>query len=189
MFSAFWFDAYVRLFEGAKTLTPLVHPSVDLSIFPIVGRIISHGYLACGYLPVKITLPSFITMVLGPTVAIPSSIIIESFTDYLSHVERLTLKAALENPDPFSPSVTSELTNVLSRCGCQMIPTRANVHKLVEQAARYEFCTKPAAALALIYSGVPLNHKDFWQKKSASDIHALFYKLTVTPSKVLDSYD
>lgn len=68
MLSAFWVDAYARLFEGSKTLVPMVHPGLDMSIFPILGRIISHGYLACGVLPVCIALPTLITMVLGPTV-------------------------------------------------------------------------------------------------------------------------
>ena len=57
VFSAFWSNAYARLFEGSKTLILMVHPSLDLSIFPLLGRIISHGYLACSFLPVKIALP------------------------------------------------------------------------------------------------------------------------------------
>ena len=58
MLSTFWADAYARLFEGAKTVTPMIHPGLDMSAFSIVGRIISHGYLACDVLPVCIPLPS-----------------------------------------------------------------------------------------------------------------------------------
>ena len=130
MFSAFWSDACARLFEGAKTLVPMVHPSLDLSIFPILGRIISHGYLACSFLPVKIALPSLISMVLGPTLAIPSNIIVESFTDYVSDLERQMLKAALASSTPFSSALTSDLVNVLSRFGCRQIPTHTCKHLL-----------------------------------------------------------
>ena len=83
MFSAFWAEAYSRLFEGAKTLTPMIHPGLDMTAFLILGRILSHGYLACGMLPVCIALPSLIGMVLGPSVAIPSEIIIKCFADYV----------------------------------------------------------------------------------------------------------
>ena len=124
-------------------------------------------------------------MVLGPTLAIPSSIIVESFTDYVSDLERQTLKAALASSTPFSSALTSDLVNVLSRFGCRQIPTYLNLQTLVEQAARCEFCVKPAAALALVHSGIPNNHKAFWENMSASDLHALYYCLSVSPSKVI----
>ena len=44
---------------------------------------------------------------------------------------------------------------------------------------------KPAAALALVHSGIPNNLKAFWENMSASDVHALYYCLSVSPSKVL----
>lgn len=126
MLSAFWAEAYTRLFEGAKTLTPMmIHPGLDMAVYPILGRIISHGYLACGLLPVCISLPSLINMILGPTVPIPSDIIIQSFADYVSDVERSTLKAVLDSKEPFSLSVRADLINILSRFGCRQVPTRS----------------------------------------------------------------
>ena len=32
------------LFEGVTTLIPMVHPQIDLSVYSIVGRILSHSY-------------------------------------------------------------------------------------------------------------------------------------------------
>ena len=156
-----------------------------MTIFPIIGRIVSHGYLACGILPVCIALPPLISMVLGPTVTIPASIITESFADYISDIERNTLKAALDSKAPFTSALRADLLNILSRFGCRQMPTPSNLHNLVEQVALYEFCAKPATALALIHSGIPLTHKPFWEQKSALDVHTLFYDMTVTPSKVL----
>ena len=108
MLSAFWAETYTHLFEGAKTLTPLIQPGSDMTIFPIIGRIVSHGYLACGILPVCIALPSLISMVLGPTVTIPASIITESFADYISDIERNTLKAALDSKAPFTSALRAD---------------------------------------------------------------------------------
>ena len=185
MLSAFWAEAYTHLFEGAKTLTPMIHPGLDMAVYPILGRIISHGYLSCGMLPVCISLPSLISMVLGPTVPIPSDIIIQSFADYVSDVERCTLKAALDSKESFSAAMRADLLNLLSRFGCRQVPTRSNLCALVEQMALYEFCAKPAAALSLIHSGIPLNHKRFWEDKSAADVHRIFYEMSVSPTKVL----
>ena len=172
-------------FEGAKALTPMIHPGLDMSTFPIIGRITSHGYLACGFLPVSIALPSLISMLLGPTVTIPAEMIIQSFTDFVSDVERLTLNAALSSSTPFTPAVAKDLVNILSRFGCRIVPTFSTLSKLIEQVARYEFCSKPAAAIALVNSGIPLNQEPFWEKMSASDTHILFYEMAVPPSKVL----
>ncbi len=68
-----------------------------MTAFPIIGRVLSHGFLACGFFPVSIALPSLISMVLGPTVPIPVSALMESFTDYVSDFERNTLNSDLKS--------------------------------------------------------------------------------------------
>ena len=83
----------------------------------------------------------------------------------------------------------SELVNILTRFGCRQIPTPQNLRTLVEQAARCEFCIKPAAALVLVHSGIPNTHKDFWQSRSASDVRALYYGFSVSTTKVLSMLD
>ena len=107
----------------------------------------------------------------------------ESFTDYVSDLERQMLKAALASSTLFSSAIRSDLVNILSRFGCRQIPTHLNL--LTAQAAQCEFCAKPAASLALIHYGIPNNHKAFWENTSASDVHALYYGQSVNPSKVL----
>ena len=51
----FWAEVYTRFFEGAKILTLMIHLGLDMAVYPILGRVISHGYLACGILPVCIS--------------------------------------------------------------------------------------------------------------------------------------
>ena len=60
---------------------------------------------------------------------------------------------------------------------------------MVVQAASYEFCVKPAAALSLLYSGIPSVHKGFWEKKSPDNIYALHCQLSATPGKVIAMLD
>ena len=92
MFSAFWEKAYCVLFEGATTLIPMVHPQIDLSAYSILGRILSHGYLATGIFPDRVALPTLIQSLLGPGVTISQEILMEAFIDYVSVTERNTLK-------------------------------------------------------------------------------------------------
>ena len=65
MFSGFWKEAYAKFFEGSNLLIPMVNPHIDMTAYPIFDRIISHSYLVAGYLPIQITLPTLICMLLG----------------------------------------------------------------------------------------------------------------------------
>ena len=95
MFSAFWDRAYSELFEGSTLLTPMVHPQTDLTVLPIIGRILSHGYLVIGMLPTRIALPTLIHMLLGPSASVSRDILLNCFLDYISCSERSTMKLAL----------------------------------------------------------------------------------------------
>ena len=57
-----------------------------------------------------------------------------------------------------------------------------------EQVAKFEFCIKPAAAIALLHSGIPLNHTSFVATKTGSDIQSLHHYLTGA-SKVIPKLD
>ena len=187
MFSEFWDIVYERFFEGATTLSPMIHPQLDLTVYPIFGRIISHGYLAVGILPIRIALPSLVCMLLGPSVFIPSHVVINSFIEYVSTSERRILKDALtfDKEGVFPQSVQDNLLNVLSRFGCRLLPKPSNLMELIEQVARYEFIAKPSAAISQINSEIPLNHRNFWNGKTANDLWELYRRLGVTSSKVI----
>ena len=83
------------MFEGATLLTPLLHAQTDLGMFPVLGKIISHGYLVSGYLPVRVSLPSLLLILLGPNIDIPRSFLLDALLDYVSENEREKLKSAL----------------------------------------------------------------------------------------------
>ena len=186
IFSAFWTEAYTHLFEGANTLIRMVQPGVDISTFRknSLTWLPSIWISSCPH-----ALPSLVSMLLGTSTFIPSEVMVESFTEYISEVERLKLKAALSTSLPLSSSMVEDHIDILSKFGCRQVPNCSNLSKLIEEVARYEFCVKPAAALSLIHSGIPQNHQQFWQKKGALDIHDLFYAMTVTPTKVLSLLD
>ena len=55
--STLWDEAYVRLFDGVNLLAPCVHPHIELSVFPVLEKVLSHRYLESGFLPVKLLSP------------------------------------------------------------------------------------------------------------------------------------
>ena len=192
MYSTFLEEAYSHLFDGATILTPLVHAQTDMGVFPILGKVISHGYLVSGYLPVRISLPSLILMLLGPSASIPRSILLDALMDYVSENEREKLKSALQckNTSTFPTlEMKTDIISVLSRLGCREMPTPQNLAEIVVSVATYEFCNKPAAATTMIYCGIPDKHKQFWCELGADGISALYTSLTVTSDKVLKIID
>ena len=102
-------NAYYLQVDSAK------HGAIDLMS---IGRRVADNEIVylryCSVLPVGIALPSLICMVLGPTTSTPSSIIVQSFADYVSDVECRTLKEALDSSTPFTPAVRAELVNIMS---------------------------------------------------------------------------
>ena len=85
MFSLFWEEDIHKHFEGAQTVTPLVHAHTDMKLLHLIGRVLSHGYLVSGFLPVCISLPCLIFMLLGNMDAeISDEVLLEAFLDYVS---------------------------------------------------------------------------------------------------------
>lgn len=186
LFAAFWEVAYQRLFEGASQLTPVLHAQTDIGIFPVLGHVVSHGYLVCGYLPVQIALPCLLAMFLEAG-GISNSMLMDAFCNSISPVEASFLKGCFRiTSSAFSSGVQAKLISLLSRFGSREVPTPTTLRDQVVQVARYEFLVKPMAALSMIKGGIPLAHRPFWNRFSIDEFHALYKTLTASPSKVLD---
>ena len=181
MYSAFWEEVYSRMFEGATILIPMVHPHIDMMIYPVLGHILSHGYLVSGHLPVRIALPTLINMIMGPIKVTPQ-VLLDGFLDYISSTERGIFKDALKcQSDKFPSAMQGGLLDTLSKFGCRQLPTPSNLMSIIERIAEYEFLAKPAAAISLVHTGIPILHKPFWIK---NNITSIYNQLTVTAEKV-----
>ena len=140
MLSAFWEVAYSRCCDGDTLLVLLLHPGSDTNLFRKLGRILSHGYLQCGFLPLRIAFPTLAVMLLGTGVCIPNSFLVSTFVDSLNGYEQSLLKSGL---DAFSQDLEAKLVGLVSRFGRREFPTPANLKELVVQLAKYQFQVKP----------------------------------------------
>ena len=66
LFSGFWEEAYLRFFDGSSLVTPIVQANVDMASLPMLGRILYHGFMVTGYLPVRIAFPILACILKGP---------------------------------------------------------------------------------------------------------------------------
>ena len=154
-------------FDGGNLLVPVIYPGTDMADMPSFGTVMSHGFLASGFLPLRLAFPVVAAVLFGPSVEVPDAIIMDLFVDYISSYEGgINLKEALKVSWPPTSSyiddLQSKLIYIFSRFGCRQIPTPENIHQLIIGVARHEFLVKPLGALYALNSGVPDEHRDFW---------------------------
>ena len=117
MFSQFWDEACLKCFDGGNILVPAINPHTDTSLFPVLGTVLSHGFLVSNFLPLRVAFPSLAAMLLGPTVLIPDSILVDAFADYLSTYESAFIHEILvllkdQQPKAFTPEQTKTLVDI-----------------------------------------------------------------------------
>ena len=187
MLSAFWEEAYLKHFDGAGLLTPIVHAQIDLSALPILGSVLSHGYLLTGYIPLRIAFPTLAGMLLGPCTLYQNEHLMAAFIDSISSTEAAMLKECLKvKGSSFSVQTQAKLVDIFSRFDSRQLPTPANLKQQLLQVAKYQFIIKPMAAITSINSGIPPVEGNFWKGKTVDDLYTLYQALTADPSKVLE---
>lgn len=162
--SAFWETVYENAFDGNTLLTPALHSGVDFESLETLGTIISHMYLAVGFIPVRVAFPSLACILLGPNITIPKELMIEAFIDGLCAHERDQLQSAVKVSNSgggFSDEEKQQLTMILGRCGGRTIPSPETLKHGILKAAKYEFIIKPCAALTSMHAGIPMKHMAF----------------------------
>ena len=182
LFSAYWEKANEKCFDGDNTLVPAVHPHVQMSLFPLVGAIFSHGFMSCGFMPVRLTFP---TIALGPSVTIPDSVVIVTFQDFLSVHDRSVLQSALNecgSKVKYTEEMVTKLIYIYSQFSCRQRPTPQN---LICQIAKHEFITKPLAGLMNLNSGIPTCHVCFWNAFSVERLYRFYNAVKGSPQHVL----
>lgn len=186
LFSAFLCESYIKDFDGSGLLYPSVHASARMDAFSVLGCVYSHCYLVSGMFPDRIVFPCLAVALLGPNTTIPESLLEKYFLSSLSAHEAAALCDAMKCTDlDFGSDLKSRLTAILAWHGCRAIPQPSNMRQLLLQAANYTFFVKPAAALARMHNGIPVEHQAFWAQMSMRRLHDIYTELSVSTPKVL----
>lgn len=190
MFTILFEEAYQKLFDGCTLLTPAVHPGVDMSSFLVFGAIVSHAYLVTGVLPVRVAFPTLAHCLIGSNIRIPDEVMLTSFMDSLSTHDAAVLKTAFEeHSSEFTPQTRAGLISIFSRSGFREIPTPQALKSSVLRIAACEFVLKPSAAILEMNSGIPSQHRPFWEKVGIEGLLNLYKAKSVSAAKVLEMFD
>lgn len=189
MFSGFWKTAFEKFFDGSGSVVPATYPNLDMSSLPIIGAILSHGYIVCGFLPVHMSFPVLAAILLGPTFQIQDSTLRESFVNYLNYHDASILRDGFHEIDlgeqAFSSKTSSGILSLLSVFGSRQIPTPKSLVPLLTSVARHEFLVKPLGALYAMNSGIPNEHTKFWKEMKVDSLLEVYLKCTPTAASVL----
>ena len=146
--------------------------SIDLEMFQVFGRIISHAH---GVLPDQIGFLCLAIALLGVKTKCADSILKECFISSLSIYESSLLRNTANcNGAKFSSEMERELITLFSSHGCREITQPGNFEEIIIKAAKFIFITKPAAALQLMNSGVNDQHAEFWRHITVDKLYTLF---------------
>ena len=75
MFSAFFEELYVYLFDGCCLLYPAIHATININSFSILGAILSNAYLIAGVIPDRVAFPCLAVAFLGTRISISDSVL------------------------------------------------------------------------------------------------------------------
>ena len=136
----------------------------------------------------NIAFPVIATVVLGPDIKIPDTILIESFVDFLASHESVILRDAIvhvQTNQSLTSSMKSNLVDLLSRFGCTEMPMSENLVRLLTGVSQHYFMGKTFGTLHNMRAGVPKSYFDFWQKYTILQFFDLFKALNATTASVL----
>lgn len=187
-FSLFWEKAYLQHFDGERLLIPAVNPNTELTTLTLIGSVLSHGYMVCGYLPIRIAFPILAAILLGPEININDTILLNSLIDYVSSYEASILRESVSKTE-FSEPFQSQVLSVLSRLGCTEIPKPSNIKGLIMKIAKHLFLIKPLGNIYALRSGVPGCYLPYFKEFSVEKFFQLYQALNATPHSVLAILD
>ena len=189
-FSAFYDTAFEKYFDGSSLLTPAIHPGTDMAALKTLGCIVSHAYLVCGILPVKLAFPCLAQVLLPQRdITIPDEVYLLTFLNSLSIHDQEVLRMAYaeiqEKRGSFSESLMCGLQGVLSLYGCRQLPRPDNLRSLTLQLAKFQFALQPSAAICAMRNGIAPQHLPFWKKMTLGKLYQIYCALSVSPAKVI----
>jgi len=179
---------YKCLFNGEELLLPVLCPGINSKYLLLFERILSHGYLIVGFLPIRITFPYLAVALLGTGHTVPDNLVCDYFLQSLSTFEANVIKKCIGyyRPHTFERRKTQlVIISTFSHFDCCLMPAPDTMQDLLKQAAFYHLIHKSLAAVSIIHVGIPEEHKEFWNDMSMEDLYEVYVALSASPLKLL----
>ena len=188
IFSTFWQTVFCSYMLGDVEKVPCIRHDLQTSQCEAIGRVLTHGFKYCSYIPVGLS-PAFLVSCLYGEDHVDEEELLASFSNYVTSDGREALKMSLsDNPN----CQDCDLINFLSTCKCFRLPTAQNIRKIILELAHQELLQRPpyiaecwAPAVATLKT-----HECFYSVKKMRELYSdrktsskkVIQALKVTPS-------
>ena len=188
LFSLFWYEAENVYFKGSIQKFPSLKPDrclLDMETSTALGRILLHGYVLVGFLPLRFSHACLFYVLTGqePT----TDLLIDSFLQCIDENEKhLLLEAMKCNPDTtFQPRVMNFLTIFFGHNDISRIPSPATMKEVISNLSRYTLLMKPFYILQNMRSGVTACFETLFEIFSEKAFSQLLEKLRPKGSDIV----
>lgn len=189
LFSLFWEECFLQYFEGESQSVPRVDPDLPVDKFVAMGKILLHGFLLVGFLPLQMAQVCMMKILLGSQAEVPQGLIETTFQRFLSDSDVAFLnKASSSLKDVIDNERQSRrLMSFLSRYGSRVVPkTNSDLESLIADIGRCVLVERPTHALICIGQGLASAFKPLWAGATVQEVQTLYQKMEPTTDSLLD---
>mgnify|MGYP001792825395 CR=1 FL=1 len=185
VYTLFWQQTYIKLFEGAGSHIPMSTPEVTDELLTKLGRIASHGFVVSGVFPLNISKP-FILSSLHCDTTLTDDELLNSFLQFHTEKERGVLANALTYTSgrSFPEDIQEELVDILEAYNFRRIPTPSTLKPQLVTIARRELVHKVSWAAKPFGQGLADCH-DMWQDVTRQEVDHLYATMMPTSKAIL----
>lgn len=180
MFSCFFLAIFVKFFAGRTHKLPLVDTRTLFNdTLILIGKIISHAFVLCNYLPPALSPVVYILVGSG---CCSDDLVLSSFLSYIPETDHQLVCTLLSQN---FTELRAELVNFISTYGGYEIPQPANIRQAIIDIAKLNMTVIPFVPIARIKMGMDC-YPLLWQGASESLILNIMDKFKPTAQKVVD---
>ena len=185
LFPVFWKSVENKLCEGLSIKVPMITPEYASHFFHL-GRILSHGFVLTGFLPICLA-SSFLCHLLSPDFEIDDDLLMNDFCLYIDPFERDSIMKCLSGKEDEDTDrmMNDVIIPMVSRFNCHQSPTLRTLKESMITVAHYTFLCQPHYALAEMKRGMITAHPELWKYTGSHIPKELLAMLTPTRKHVI----
>ncbi|XP_063404554.1 uncharacterized protein LOC134688018 [Mytilus trossulus] len=154
MFSVFFMAVIMKFFIGNQHKLPRVDARTLFNgTLQVIGKIISHAYVLCNYLPQGI---SPLLYIFAGNGIYTDELLLQTFSSFITETDSNLVNHLLSNTN--WDGLHAEIVNLISTYGGFEVPTKANVKQTILDLAKINMTVIPCVPISKIKVGMDCYH-------------------------------
>lgn len=184
VFSSFWKECGLSYLEGSSGSFVPKHKGVSDEEYITLGRILHHGFVLTGFLPVSLNQAYMEAMLIGHK-DVTNEFVLKSFIKYMGPFEGSRISKVISSHTVDKDDIDFVI-DLEGRYGMCLSPKAENVKEIFIQMARLELIDIPLHTMEKIRSGMTESSdgKQIWSSVSKEELDNIYLSQIPDPFKV-----